>query len=384
MSISPIDVIACLGLVMVLVPSVLAVINMTRLGPAPTIEQSPESDVLVSCCIPARNEQENIRACIESLLDGDHRDVEVLVYDDQSTDETPGIIRTMAEEDSRVRKVETVELPAGYNGKQHACQRMGEQAAGEWILFTDADVRFEKGWLRRTLAFTSDRPGLGLVSAFPNEQTGTVGEALLVPMIHVILLGYLPMGTMRRTTNPSASAGCGQFLLARKQAWIESGGHEAFRDSMHDGIRLPRSIRSRGWGTDLVDGTDLCRCRMYRGFAESFNGFAKNAWEGLGSIWILLLLSVIHLVGHLLPWFILAWCLLTWTWLPIAGTASIAAIVIAYAMRIVLAIHYQQAVIGVVLHPVGVLVTTIVQWWSLALSCSGRRTWKGRVAGSAG
>lgn len=381
---SAIGILSIIGLAMVAIPTTIALVNVRRLKRAAPAADCPDSEVLVSCCIPARDEAGNLEACVRSLLDGGHERIEVLVYDDESTDETPAILARLGEEDPRVRAVGTRPLPEGWNGKQHACQRMGEAAEGSWLLFTDADVRFEQGWLRRTLSETRDRPRLGLLSAFPHELTGSIGEALFVPMIHVLLLGYLPMGGMRTTLQPAASAGCGQFLFARREAWTESGGHAAFRDSMHDGIKLPRSIRTAGWQSDLVDGTDLCRCRMYHGFMESFRGFAKNGYEGLGSIWILLLITVIHLVGHLLPFGVLAWCLATGTWLEVATPISIASVVMMLGLRTVLAIRYRQAPIGVPLHPVAVLATTVMQWWSLRLHLRGTRSWRGRTTSPSG
>ena len=374
-----IGIISIISLAMVAVPSTIAFINMRRLHRAPNQRDAPRSEELVSCCIPARNEEDNLEACILSLLSGDHEAIEILVYDDESTDGTSEILARMMKDDPRIRSVSTRPLPPGHNGKQHACQRMGEAARGEWVFFTDADVRFESGWLRRTLATVQDRPRLGLISAFPHELTGSIGEALFVPMIHVLLLGYLPMGGMRKTLQPEASAGCGQFLFARREAWLETGGHDAFHDSMHDGIKMPRNFRSHGWETDLVDGTDLARCRMYRGFIESFHGFAKNGYEGLGSIWILLLITVIHMVGHLLPWGVVIYCLSSGVWLPVAAPLSISAIAIMLTMRIALAMRYRQAPVGPMLHPFAVIATTVMQWWSLFAHLRGTRSWRGRT-----
>ncbi|MEE2682094.1 MAG: glycosyltransferase family 2 protein [Planctomycetota bacterium] len=376
-------ILSIIGLAMVAIPTTIALINITRLPRAPKPGTSDMSDVLVSCCIPARDEEANLEACIRSLLEGGHEHLEILVYDDESTDRTPEILARLAAEDPRIKPVSTHSLPNGWNGKQHACQRMGEAASGEWMLFTDADVRFERDWLRRTLAVAHPRPRLGLLSAFPWELTRSIGEALFVPMIHVLLLSYLPMGGMRKTLQPAASAGCGQFLFARREAWKESGGHAAFKDSMHDGIKMPRAIRTAGWESDLVDGTDLCRCRMYHGFMESFRGFSKNGYEGLGSIWILLLITVIHLVGHLLPFGVLIWCLATGTWLDVATPISIASIALMILLRVTIAIRYRQAPIGVPLHPVAVIATTLMQWWSLLLHLRGTRSWRGRTTSAA-
>ncbi len=335
-----------------------------------------EQAVLLSICIPARNEAANLEPCVRSLLGQSHRALEVVVYDDQSTDETPEILARLIAGDSRVRAVPTVPLPPGWVGKQWGCDQMGRAATGEWLLFTDADVRFAPTCLERTLA-ESRRSGADLLSTFPQEITGSLGEALLIPLIHFILFSYLPMGRMRATSDPSASAGCGQFLFARRSAWLEVGGHSAWRTSMHDGIRMPRAFRAAGRRTDLFDGTTLVSCRMYRGFLATWRGFAKNAYEGLGSVWLLILLTVLHLTGHVLPWVVLA--IAPWSGISIAETALIAiAIVLQLSQRVLLASRFRQSFTSALLHPIGVLLMTAVQWYSLGLQVTGRRGWKGR------
>ena len=118
---------------------------------------------------------------------------------------------------------------------------------------------------------------------------------------------------------------------------------------------------------------------MYRGFVESFHGFAKNGYEGLGSIWILLLITVIHLVGHLLPFGVLIYGASTGDWLPVATPVSIASVVIMLGMRLALARRYRQAPVGPFLHPIAVIATTLMQWWSLYAHLRGTRSWRGRT-----
>lgn len=356
----------------------MTIANLARYRSPPEADPRALADhgVLISICIPARNEAANLEPCVHSLLAQSHRALEVLVYDDQSTDETPEILERLIAGDRRVRRVPTVELPAGWVGKQWGCDRMGRAATGEWLLFTDADVRFAPTCLERTLA-ESKRSGVDLLSTFPQEITGSLGEAILVPLIHFILFSYLPMGRMRATSDPSASAGCGQFLFVKRAAWLEVGGHASWRTSMHDGIRMPRALRAAGRRTDLFDGTALVSCRMYRGFLATWRGFAKNAYEGLGSLWLLMLLTLLHLTGHVLPWVVLAAA--PWIGLSLIETALVAsAIVLQLTQRVLLATRFRQSFSSALLHPLGVLLMTAVQWYSLGLQLTGRRGWKGR------
>ncbi|MBX3354977.1 MAG: glycosyltransferase [Phycisphaeraceae bacterium] len=372
--------------------AVMVVINLSvfpAVGPRavpPAAEPQSAGDVdphepLVSICIPARNEAENIEACVRGLLAQRGASVELLIYDDGSTDGTGEIAARLAAEDARVRLVNTVPLPAGWNGKQHGCQRMGEAARGSWLLFTDADVRFEPDAVAVALSEAS-RLRADLVSTFPRQITGSLVERLVVPFIHFILLSYLPFPFMRSNPSPSASAGCGQFLLVRREWWSRSGGHAAFRASMHDGIRLPRSVRAAGGRSDLFDGTSLVSCRMYRDASTCWRGFAKNAYEGLGSFTVLCVFTLLHLLGHVLPWIWLIVALVTGHWQAPEMALALTAIGLALGSRLLLARRFRQSLVGVVLHPVGLLLVTAIQWHSFKLHRSGRREWRGRVSGS--
>ena len=336
---------------------------------------------MVSVCIPARNEEANIEACVRSVLANVDVAVEVLVYDDQSTDATPAILARLVAEDARVRVVPTQPLPQGWNGKQWGCERMGQAARGQWVLFTDADVRFERDCVARTLA-RAESLGADLLSTVPRQVTGSWAEHAVIPLISFVLLSYLPMARMRATTSPAASGACGQFILARRDAWLASGGHAAFRASMHDGIKMPRAFRRAGFRTDLFDGTDLVQCRMYRGLGQVWRGFAKNAYEGLGSPVLLLFVTLLHGCAVLLPWLTLALGLVDVAMSPWVPWVAALTIVAGFAQRIVLARRFAHAWASVALHPVGILMLTVIQWHSLWLHLTGRRAWKGRTAGA--
>lgn len=336
-------------------------------------------DPLVSICIPARNEEANIEACVRSILASDIDSIEVLVYDDESDDTTPEILKKLQREDPRVRLAETRNLPEGWNGKQHGCYRCAEQAKGEWLLFTDADVRFEPGAVRRAVAHAMSTHS-DLVSTFPRQLTGSLPEILAVPMIFFMLFSYLPFKIMKdRQDNVGACAGCGQFLLARAEAYHETKGHSAFKDTMHDGIKMPRTFRAHGFRTDLFDGTSLCRVRMYRGFGETWRGFTKNAYEGLGSLGLLVFLTIVHLSSHILPWIVLPWLILTEQAGTIALPLALGAVAANFTQRALLAERFNLSPLTVILHPLGALTLVAIQWHSLLIAKAGRRAWRGRT-----
>ena len=334
----------------------------------------------VSVCVPARNEAANIQACVQSILASEHVAVEVLVYDDQSQDETPAIIASMSARDARCRSVPTAPMEAGWNGKQWGCEQMGQASSAQWLLFTDADVRFAPHAVALGLQ-CAQNSNSDLVSTFPRQMCGSVGEAMVVPLIHFMLLGYLPMALMRSDARQSLGAGCGQYLLVKRDAWLRAGGHRAFKNSMHDGIQLPRAVRAVGGRTDLFDATDVLSVRMYKGFAATWKGFAKNAFEGLGSMTTLLVFTTLHVLGHVVPAALLVAWLCGMQLPPIALGCFLAALVAGILTRALLAIRFHQPWIGVALHPATMLLMTVIQWRSWWLAKTGRRAWRGRVSG---
>lgn len=368
-------------------PLALSVVNMRRYAPAPALDSvaAETRGIRVAVCVPARNERDNIEACVRSILAAREVDVRAYVYDDESSDGTGEIVARLAAEDSRVVIVPRRALLQGWNGKQHACFRMAEHGLAydpqlEWFLFTDADVRFEPDAVARALGFAL-RSRSALVSTVPRELTGSLGEMTLIPLIHFVLMSYLPIGRMRATLDPAASAACGQFILVSRAAYHASGGHERFRASMHDGVKFPRAVRQAGLRTDLFDGTDLVSCRMYRGFGQTWRGFAKNAYEGLGSFALLAFITIYHGLGQMLPWIVMALALASGVWTG-GATMSAAAIGCALVLRLLLAARFSQSYWNIVLHPVSMLMLSAVQWRSWWLDRTGRRGWKGRIAGS--
>ena len=361
----------------------------------------PGEGTIVTVCVPARNEEANIEECLLTLLvsdlgeaSGHTSGVEIEVYDDGSTDRTPEILRDLSERDARVVRTPTVPLPEGWNGKQHGCwraarhareRRASMDATRHWLLFTDADLRFTPDCVRRAVA-QAERLNVPMLSTFPRQITQTIAEHALVPMMFFILFSYLPMWWMRwlkpAGKYPGLGVGCGQFLLVRADAYEASGGHAGFKDSMHDGIRLPRAVRAAGFASDLFDGTDLCGVRMYVGLRATWRGFAKNAFEGVGSVPALVVFTALHAVGHLLPWLVLALGLVSQSLPEPVAAMTIATIACGFIQRVILALCLRHSGWAALLHPFGVLGMTLIQWHSLWLARTGQRIWRGRVAGA--
>ena len=238
------DTLALIALVLAAIPCGLFLLNLFVYRPL--AKQKTENAEPISVLIPARNEEKNIRATLDAVLANRWVEFEVIVLDDHSTDTTVGIVSEFATRDSRVRLESAPPLPAGWCGKQHACHVLGRLARNPLLVFIDADVRLAPDALTRMGGFMS-RSDIALASGVPRQELGTFSERHLLPLIHFVLLGFLPMHAMRRTRWPGMSAGCGQLFIVRRDAYEQCGGHAMLRDSLHDGLKLPRIFRQAGY-----------------------------------------------------------------------------------------------------------------------------------------
>ena len=360
--------------VLAFVPLLLALLNLRLLQAA---AERPPAGTTVSILIPARNEEENIAACVQAALASKNVRIEVVVLDDHSDDRTASIVEALARADSRVRLERAPPLPAGWCGKQHACHVLAQRSRYPVLLFIDADVRLSPEAARSASGFLLSRP-IGLASGFPRQLTEGAAERLMIPLIHLLLLGYLPMALMRRRFDVGLGAGCGQFIIVRKEAYIRAGGHAAIRTSLHDGLMLPRAFRRAGIMTDLFDATALAFCRMYKGGRALWSGFAKNATEGMATQRALPPWTVLLLGGHVLPWVLLPLCVAAAA-PPVAVAASAIGVFANLVLRVALAVRFRQSWAAILGHPLSIMALLALQWSALANARLGKpASWRGR------
>lgn len=358
-------------------PAVLFLVNL-RLYKAPALP--PERGLpAISVLIPARDEAHGIEAAVASVLASEGVHFEVVVMDDHSTDGTGALVAAMARRDPRVRLEYAPKLPPGWNGKQHACWSLAHAARYDLFCFMDADVRLEPRALARMAAFLQATDS-SLVSGFPRQETGTWMEWLLLPLIHFVLLGFLPMDQMRKGTDPSFAAGCGQFLMVERGAYFAAGGHAEIKATMHDGLLLPRLIRQHGMKTDLADLTGLARCRMYRNAAQVWQGLAKNATEGIAAPVRILPISLVLAMGQIVPFLLIAVVLLGRQVAPEVLVFVLVAVASAWLPRVLAAFRFKQDWRGALLHPIGIALLLAIQWYSLLRKLTGGAvSWKSRA-----
>jgi chlorobactene glucosyltransferase len=241
-------------------------------GDEPPLTDGP----MVSVIIPARNEARDIGRAVASHLAQTYRNIEVILVDDQSTDDTAGVAWAAADGDARLRLVHGTPLPEGWVGKSWACHQGSDVARGEWLLFTDADVVHAPDALARCMAMAMrlDRGGLTVA---PRVDTGTVAERVVMPAAIQLIQTMVAPGPLARLSWTPITMAVGAFLLMRRDVYDGVDGHAGIGHHMVDDLQLAAAIKRSGHLLVPADGTRLLHLRMYRGTREMWRGWRKNA-----------------------------------------------------------------------------------------------------------
>jgi chlorobactene glucosyltransferase len=334
----------------------------------------------VSILVPARNEENNIAACIHSLLAQDYPDFEVIVIDDQSTDATRAILAQIAEAEPQLKVLDGAgALPTeGWLGKNWACFQLAQLAQGELLFFTDADTFHQPQTLRATVTALMGEQA-DLLTGFPRQEVHTWGERLLVPFFTWAFYCFNPLAITYRLRLPALSDAVGQMMLFRRQAYQAIGGHDQIRASIIDDLTLARRIKAAGLRWRVAYIADLIHCRMYRSSRAAFDGFTKNLFAAFdfrllgfafGFSWLAVLFWQ--------PMVVLALLLI-----GRAPQAQMDELVTCIGLSTLLWLipYWAQGVpLGMAfLYPLTLLANEVAAFQSLRLSLTGRLIWKNRA-----
>jgi len=292
-----------------LIVSIRNIIAFSRLKP---IKQSDFNSLLqdqhrttspfVSVMVPARNEERLIRECVESLLQQNYGNYEVIVLNDNSSDNTASILNELfVKYPSKLTVIDNNFLPEGWVGKNWACHRLSQMAKGEMLLFTDADTIHKPNCLISSVSFLL-KNRLDFFSIIPYEEMLTFGEKTIIPIIHFLFFAYLPNDLITKTKRTSVSAANGQFMFFRKSAYNEINGHQSVKNNLVEDVFLAKEIKKAGKRMALADGTEFVTCRMYTNFSEAFRGFSKNLFAGFSFDLLMFLVFIVHLpIVYIIP-----------------------------------------------------------------------------------
>jgi chlorobactene glucosyltransferase len=255
-------------------------------GRGPVLSRESHFDVadqgLVSVIVPAKDEEANIGAALETLLAQDYPNIEIIVVDDRSTDGTAEAVRRVAARDGRVRLVEVKELAAGWFGKPHAMHTGAREARGEWLLFVDADCRQAPHSVRVGVGFCAAEGG-EMLSLWPVLEMHGFWENAVQPVAGSVLVGWFRPGWVNDPKRQAAFAN-GQYILIRRSAYEAVGGYEAVRTKIVEDIALAREVKGRGHRLLNAVGQDIFTTRMYDSLRAMWKGWTRIFYGAFGGV----------------------------------------------------------------------------------------------------
>lgn len=232
----------------------------------------------VSIIVPARNEERNIREALQSLLDLDYPDYEIIAVNDRSVDRTGLILDEMAASSPFFRVIHITDLPHGWLGKNHALWVGSSMASGSLLLFTDADIIMERTTLARTVAFL-ELHSLDHLAATPSLRMPTTFLSMFGAAF-IIFFSLFSRPWKAKDPRSSCHIGIGAFNLVKAETYRRVGGHETIRLRPDDDIKLGKIIKMGGFRQDVVYAPEFLAVEWYASLFEAIQGLEKNAFSG--------------------------------------------------------------------------------------------------------
>lgn len=333
----------------------------------------------VSLLVPARDEEDKIESTVKHLLGQNHPNFEVIVLDDQSSDETAERALQSGLGDSRFRVVPGKALPDGWVGKNWACHQLSLAADGDVLIFTDADVRWKNPFALNAILDKLDHHNADILTVWPTQVSASIAERLVVPLIMFALLGYLPEICVRLVPWSVFAAANGQCMIFRKPVYESIGGHTVVSQEVLEDVKLVRVSKKNGYRLVMALGGRLISTHMYKNWREVRRGLAKNILAGHGDSPVFLgLSSIFHWMAFVVPWVWLVQggfnpLIEGWPWWPLS------LISLGLVSRALTAAESSQRILDALYLPISVIMMTIISAQSLIWHYrEGGPKWKGR------
>lgn len=344
---------------------------------------SPADGPRVAIIVPARDESANIGACLAALLAQDYPRLAIVVVDDESTDDTAAIVRRLGTQDRRIVLMQSPPLPPGWTGKVNACAA-GARAvadAAEWLCFVDADIRAQPALIASAIGAAS-REAIDLLTLAPRQELQSFAERLVLPCGFYLLSFSQNLARMQAADSDDAAA-TGQFMLIRRAAYEDVGGHAAVSRSIVEDIDLARLMKRRGHRVLMQDATALMSVRTYMGWATLWPGLARTLVDLLGGLTATLVTTAAGVTLAwaivLIPAFDLAGCAAGTQNACLAAVPALVGAAAAFGLHLAGAAYFRIPLIYGLLFPLGYTAGAVIALDGLRRRTSGRVRWKGRI-----
>src|SRR5215213_3284649 len=361
--------------------------NQYHLDITVTPTPPPTNAPLISVCVPARNEERNIRACVEAVLAQDYPNFEVIILEDRSTDATGEILRDIAVQNDRLKVINGSDLPKGWAGKPHALFQASAAARGDWLCFVDADTFLSSTTLSSCYAKAIET-NADMFTILTFQIMGSFWEKAVLPIVMTALsVGFSP----RKVNDPKSKDAIanGQFILIKRSVYEAIGGHESVKDQIVEDKAISEQAKWNGYRLIIANGYSVAKTRMYTSLPEMWEGWTKNIYLGLrdrpSSLWLGVFGAFLAVLAAL---FLPVWPFLGMIWF-LRGGEGVAITVILESLilwAIIIAVRARVAIgMGIALwyaftFPLGAAVFAAMMLTSTWKVISGKGvTWKGRI-----
>lgn len=257
---------------------------------------------LVSVLIPARNEEKKLPVLLEGVLQQDYPSLEILIYDDDSSDRTREVIEAYALKHKNIRTIRGGVLPEGWNGKNNACHQLAMSAVGCYFLYLDADVTVTPHLVTKAVSYMQEYD-LTLLSLFPRQLMKSFGEYLTVPAMNWILLSLLPLRLIRGSHHASLAAANGQFMMFRAREYRQHHFHQLVKEINVEDIHVIRKVKKMGYLSQTLLSRGEISCRMYESYRDGVFGFTRSMFAFFGGSGItMFLFTLFSTFGPVFVW----------------------------------------------------------------------------------
>lgn len=322
---------------------------------------------LVSILIPVRDEQDNIIDLLKSIRKQDYQDYEVIILDDSSTDDTLKKCADFCLADNRFKVIKGLDLFDGWLGKNYACHQLAKQAGGQYLMFVDADEQIFDGLINSAI-HRMKANNLSLLSLFTNQVMLTLGEKLVVPLMHFILLNLLPIRLVALVKNASVAAASGQFMFFNADDYHKNNWHQMVKDKVVEDVEIMRQVKTKKLNGETLLANGMISCRMYTSFEECLDGFSKNFLAAFNySIPGFLIFITLLIGGPMLVIITTNLSLISFT----IGLIVLTRIMISLSAG-------QSALYNVILHPLQMLSLVVISYLAIQKYLTKTNIWKGR------
>jgi len=236
---------------------------------------------LVSILIPARNEENNIANLLSDLSNLNYKNLEIIVYNDNSTDNTARMVLEMTSSNPNIKLINGNEPEKGWLGKNYACHQLALKATGKVLLFLDADVRVGNELIDKSLAY-QQKYNLKLLSIFPKQTMINLEVEMVVPIMNWILLSLLPLFMVRWSSWASFSAANGQFMMFDAITYKKFIPHNHLKNNKVEDIAIIKYYKTQKLKVATLLGDESISCNMYSNLNEAIEGFSKNVFQFFG------------------------------------------------------------------------------------------------------